>query len=73
MSHPIIGPHRKVGRKPDILRHGLMRRYGMSGRKAYLRLTPEFIAQLDCCASEEARRLILGVKPPAAVESNSPR
>ena len=50
-----------VGHPRDVLRDELARRYGLSVTQRR-RLTVTFMAQLQRCLSEEARKLLLGVR-----------
>ena len=57
-----IDRHAKVvGHPRDVLRDELARRYGLSAKQRR-RLTLAFMAQLQRCLSEEARKLLLGVR-----------
>lgn len=55
-----------VGRKPDIVREAWEMRFGLPPRSLFHEYLPiEWVLnQLSCCKSDEARRLILGIKPP---------
>ncbi len=47
---------------PDLWREAWARRFGICGTKA-ANLTDSLMEQLSFCKSDEARRLILGIKP----------
>jgi hypothetical protein len=51
----------KVGPKPNPVRALYVEKYGLSHKQAS-RLTPKFLEQLERCKSEEARRILIGVK-----------
>ena len=51
-----------VGRPLDLVRKAWAMRFGMSVHNS-ADLTDSLMAQLSFCKSDEARRLILGIKP----------
>lgn len=56
------GPSMNLGgRRRDLIREAWSLRYGLT-RGQYHQLNTRFLNQLSMCRSEEARRLILGVK-----------
>lgn len=52
---------RAAGRPPDAIRHAWATRFALPPRQEH-RLDPRAMAQLSRCKSDEARRLLLGVR-----------